>query len=79
MTKSELIKKLSIKFPNLKEREVESILNLVLKEVPTQKAWNDVKEAYEELYPGYTLMDDLDGDGFDKEYVESIINKKPIA
>ena len=33
MTKSELIKKLVAKFPNLKEREIENILNLLLKEI----------------------------------------------
>ncbi len=33
MTKSELIKKLTGKFPDLKEREIENILNLILKEI----------------------------------------------
>lgn len=33
MTKSELIKKLVTKFPNLKERELENVLNLILKEI----------------------------------------------
>jgi integration host factor subunit beta len=33
MTKSELIKKLVAKFPSLKEREIENILNLILKEI----------------------------------------------
>ena len=33
MTKSELIKRLLAKFPDLKEREVESALNLILKEI----------------------------------------------
>ena len=33
MTKSELIKKLTAKFPNLKEREIEAVLNLILKEI----------------------------------------------
>ena len=35
MTKSELIKKLSARFPNLKEREVEQVLNTVIKEITT--------------------------------------------
>ncbi len=33
MTKSELIKRLLAKFPDLKEREVESALTLILKEI----------------------------------------------
>ncbi len=33
MTKSELIKKLVAKFPDLKERDIENILNLILKEI----------------------------------------------
>lgn len=57
----------------------EDAINLVLKDVPTQKAWEDVKQAYEELYPGYALMSDLEGDGFSEEYVDSIIKKKPYA
>ncbi len=35
MTKSELIKKLVAKFPSLKEREIETSLNLILKEIST--------------------------------------------
>jgi integration host factor subunit beta len=33
MTKSELIKKLSTKYPKLKEAEVEALVNLVLEEI----------------------------------------------
>lgn len=35
MTKSELIKKLIAKFPTLKEKDIENILNLILKEIST--------------------------------------------
>jgi len=33
MTKSELIKKLSTKYPRLKESELEALVNLILKEI----------------------------------------------
>ncbi|PIR33404.1 MAG: integration host factor subunit beta [Alphaproteobacteria bacterium CG11_big_fil_rev_8_21_14_0_20_44_7] len=33
MTKSELIKNLSVKFPSLREKEIEDIVNLILKEI----------------------------------------------
>ena len=41
MTKSELIKKLSGKFSNLKEREIEAVLNLILKEIAASLVGGD--------------------------------------
>ena len=35
MTKSELIKKLATRFSNLKEREIEQLVNIILKQIST--------------------------------------------
>lgn len=55
-------------------------VKLAIKEIPTQRAWEDVKAAYAEDYPGEDLEadleDDIDSDDYDWK---AAIKKKPYA